>query len=151
MRYTRQNKIVELISINEIETQEKLAELLKENGLEVTQATISRDIKELQLVKTLGPSGQYRYTLPEKNAKQALGRYEKIFKNTVQSACSSVNLVVVKTLAGCANAACEAIDSLEFPHVLGTIAGDNTVLIICDKQENAADLEAVFKEMLSGS
>jgi len=149
MRYTRQNKIVELISKNEIDTQEKLAELLKTSGFDVTQATISRDIKELQLVKTLMPSGQYKYTLPEQNTKQTNDRFIKIFKDTIQSVAYSGNLIVVKTLTGCANAACEAIDSLEFPHILGTIAGDNTVLLICDDAKNASVIDSRFDELLS--
>jgi len=148
MRYTRQNKIVELISLHEIDTQDKLADLLKENGYDVTQATVSRDIKELKLIKTLAPSGQYKYTLPEQNTKQTSDRFSKIFKNTVQSATSAGNLVVVKTLTGCANAACEAIDSLEFPHIIGSVAGDNTLLIVCGDPENAADLTKRFEEML---
>ena len=148
MRYTRQNQIVELISENEIDTQEKLAELLKKNGFEVTQATVSRDIKELQLVKALTASGQHKYTLPEQNTRQTTSRFAKIFKDTIQSVSYSGNLIVVKTLSGCANAACEAIDSLEFPHILGTIAGDNTVLIVCDNPKNAPVIVARFEDML---
>ncbi|MCL2111890.1 MAG: arginine repressor [Clostridiales bacterium] len=148
MRYTRQGKIVELISENEIDTQEKLAEMLKESGFDVTQATVSRDIKELKLVKALAPSGRYKYTLPEQGARHGADRLAKIFRETVQSAASSGNLIVVKTLTGCANAACEAIDSLEFPHILGSIAGDNTVLIVCDDPKNAPTLVARFDEML---
>jgi len=149
MRYTRQNKIVELISDNEIDTQEKLAELLKTSGFDVTQATISRDIKELQLIKTLMPSGQYKYTLPEQNTRQTTDRFTKIFKDTIQSVAYSGNLIVVKTLTGCANAACEAIDSLEFPHILGSIAGDNTVLIVCDDPKNASVIDSRFDELLT--
>jgi len=148
MRYTRQNKIIELISLNEIDTQEKLAELLKDCGYEVTQATVSRDIKELQLVKTMTLSGQYKYALPEHTPKQTSDRFAKIFKNTVQTVCSSGNLVVVKTLTGCANAACEAIDSLELPNILGSIAGDNTVLIVCDSVKSASNLTDSFEEKL---
>ena len=148
MRYTRQNKIIELISANEVDTQEKLAELLKEGGFEATQATVSRDIKELQLVKTLASSGKYKYTLPEHNTHRATDRFGKIFKDTILTATYSGNMIVVKTLTGCANAACEAIDSLEFPHILGTLAGDNTVFIVCDDAENAPTLAARFEELL---
>ena len=149
MRYTRQNKIVELIAEKEIDTQEKLAELLKESGFDVTQATVSRDIKELQLVKTLASSGQYKYTLPEPNTRQGIDRFAKIFKDTVQSVDYSGNLIVVKTLTGCANAACEAIDSLEFPHILGSIAGDNTALVVCDTQESTPLLVGRFNDLLN--
>lgn len=149
MRYTRQNKIVELITVNEVDTQEKLAELLAKSGFEVTQATVSRDIKELQLVKTPAASGKYKYTLPEYNTRQQADRFVKIFKNTVLGAVSSGNMIVVKTLTGCANAACEAIDSLVFPHILGSLAGDNTVFIVCDDAGNAQGLAAQFEELLT--
>jgi len=150
MRYSRQNKIIELITLNEVDTQEKLAELLKNSGFDVTQATVSRDIKELQLVKTPAASGQYKYTLPEMSARQTTDRYSKIFKDTTQTVAGSGNMIVVKTLTGCANASCEAIDSMEFPHILGTIAGDNTVFIVCDSPENVDGLIARFEEMLGG-
>ena len=148
MRYNRQNKIIELISANEVETQEKLAELLKDSGFEATQATVSRDIKELQLIKTPASSGKYKYTLPEYNTRRATDRFVKIFKDTILTATNSGNIIVVKTLTGCANAACEAIDSLEFPHILGTLAGDNTVFIVCDDAENAPALAVRFEELL---
>ena len=150
MRYTRRNKIVDLILKNEINTQEKLAELLKSSGFEVTQATVSRDVKELQLVKTLAPSGQYKYTLPEQAGRQATDRYAKIFRDTIQSVAYSGNIIVVKTLTGCANAACEAIDSFEFPNVVGSLAGDNTVFLVCNDPQNAPALVARFEEMMGG-
>jgi len=150
MRYTRQNKIVELITIHEIDTQEKLAELLKNSGFNVTQATVSRDIKELQLVKTPAASGQYKYTLPEQSAKQTSDRYAKIFRDTTQTIAGSGNIIVIKTLTGCANASCEAIDSMEIPHILGTIAGDNTVFIVCDSPKNVPVLISRFEELLNG-
>ena len=148
MRFTRQNKIVELIADNEVDTQEKLAELLSGSGFEVTQATVSRDIKELQLIKTLAPSGRYKYTLPENNSQRQADRFVKIFKDTILSATCSGNMIVVKTLNGCANAACEAIDSLAFPHILGSLAGDNTVFIVCDDTVNAPSLAVQFEELL---
>ena len=150
MRYARQNKIAELVSQNEICTQEKLAELLKASGFDVTQATVSRDIRELQLVKTPSSAGQYKYSMPEQPARKAAGRFAKVFKETVQSVDYSGNLIVIKTLTGCANAACEAVDSLEFPNIIGTIAGDNTVLIVCDDKKNVAALTARFKGLLNG-
>jgi len=150
MRYTRQNKIIELISIHEVDTQEKLAELLKNSGFEVTQATVSRDIKELQLVKTPVATGQYKYTLPEQSAKQTTDRFAKIFKDTTQTVAGSGNIIVLKTLTGCANASCEAIDSMEFPHILGTLAGDNTVFIVCDSPKIVPALISRFEELLRG-
>ena len=148
MRYTRQNKIIELITEYEIDTQEKLAELLEKAGFEVTQATVSRAIKELRLVKSLGASGKYQYCLPESGAERNIERYLSIFRNTVRSAKSSGNMIVVKTLTGCANAACEAIDSLGFDHILGSIAGDNTIFIVVEDEEHAQSLTAHFEELM---
>ena len=149
LRYARQNKIAELILNNEIDTQEKLAELLKKSGYDVTQATVSRDIRELQLIKTPASSGQYKYAMPEQAARKSADRFTKVFKDTVQSVDHSGNLIVIKTLTGCANAACEAIDSLDFLNIIGTVAGDNTVLVVCDDKKNVASLTARFKELLN--
>ena len=133
MRFSRQDKIVELISAYEIETQDALAEKLSESGYKVTQATVSRDIKDLQLIKILSSSGRYKYALPgPPGMVSSAERYEKIFKNTVSSIQSAGNIIVLKTLSGCANAACEAFDSYNTPEVVGTLAGDNTVFAVID-------------------
>ena len=107
MRYSRQNKIIELIENNEIDTQEKLAALLKECALPI----LSRDIKELQLVKTLSPSGKYKYAVHKSVDLPVSDRFIKIFRETITSVASSGNLIVVKTLSGCAPAAAEAVDT----------------------------------------
>ena len=147
MRYSRQNKIIELIENNEIDTQEKLAALLKECGFEVTQATISRDIKELQLVKTLSPSGKYKYAVHKSVDLPVSDRFIKIFRETITSVASSGNLIVVKTLSGCAPAA-EAVDTSRFPHIIGSIAGDNTFLLVADDPANVSEIMDAFNEML---
>lgn len=148
MRYSRQNKILSLIQKQEIETQEKLCQLLKEGGFDVTQATVSRDIKELQLIKTLSPSGNYRYAQISGDEVPISDRFVKIFKETIKSVNSSGNLILVKTLSGCGPAAGEAVDSLNLPHVIGSVAGDNTILIVADDPENIPHLMESFKEML---
>jgi len=148
MRYSRQNRILGLIKEHEIETQEKLAYLLKEDGFDVTQATVSRDIKELQLIKKLSSSGKYKYTLGMTTDAPITDRFVKIFKDTILSVASSGNLIVIKTLTGCANAAAEAIDSLSLPFMLGTIAGDNTILIVVDEEKNVFFLQGKFNELL---
>jgi transcriptional regulator of arginine metabolism len=150
VRYTRQNRIVELISSEEIDTQERLADRLRESGFVVTQATISRDIKELQLVKSPLPGGRYRYTLPDVSVKSLTDRFVKIFKETIQGVDSSGNMLVVKTLTGCANAACEAIDSLDFEHIIGTIAGDNTIFAVLDSPASAKATVKEFEELIRG-
>ena len=100
MRYSRQNKILDLISTHEIDTQENLAALLKANGFDVTQATVSRDIKELQLVKVLSSSGKYKYAISNHKDLPASERFTKIFRETITSFVTSGNIVAVKTLSG---------------------------------------------------
>lgn len=148
MRYSRQNKIIELINTYEIDTQEKLASLLRENGFEVTQATISRDIKDLQLVKTLSSSGKYKYALNQTKDMPVSDRFVKIFRETITSFAASGNLIVVKTLSGCANAAGEAIDNCGLPHIIGSIAGDNTLLLIADSADSIPEIIKEFQDML---
>ena len=104
MRYTRHNVILELIEENDIETQEKLASMLNERGFNVTQATVSRDIKELRLIKILTPSGNYKYAQRKELDAPISDRFARIFRETVTDIKYSGNLIVVKTLSGCANA-----------------------------------------------
>ena len=147
MRYSRQNKILEIIANNVVETQDQLQDLLNQAGFKVTQATISRDIKELQLVKAL--DGKYKYTAGKYDEQPISDRFIKIFRETIISTAYAGNLIVIKTLSGCGNAAAEAIDCLELDHVVGSIAGDNTMLIIVDKEENVAEIISLFENMIS--
>ncbi|MDD5927757.1 MAG: arginine repressor [Firmicutes bacterium] len=148
MRYSRQNKIIDIISNNEVDTQEKLAALLRESGFEVTQATISRDIKELQLVKTLSSTGKYKYSLSNSKDLPVSDRFVKIFRQTVTSVDHSGNIIIIKTLSGCANAAGEAVDTSNIPHIKGSLAGDNTLLLIADDPENVSAIIDQFNNML---
>ena len=149
MRYSRQNRILELIENNEIETQEKLALLLKESGFGVTQATVSRDIKDLQLIKVLSSGGKYKYATTMKISATVSDRYVKIFKETIKSVDSSGNIIVIKTLSGCANAAGEALDSLGMSHVVGSLAGDNTIMVVVDDPANVTDLVKELNDMMN--
>ena len=148
MRYSRQNKILELISRYEIETQDKLAALLRDEGFEVTQATISRDIKELQLVKVLAPSGKYKYAVSQQTDAPISDRFVRIFRETVLSFASAKNLLLIRTLSGCGSAAAEAIDNIGIPYVVGTVAGDNTVLVVVKDDEYVDELTDMFKGMI---
>jgi transcriptional regulator of arginine metabolism len=148
MRYSRQNKVLELIHTNEIETQEKLCQLLRDSGFDVTQATVSRDIKELQLIKTLSPTGHYKYAVSNGDSGPISDRFVKIFKETITSVKTAGNIVVIKTLSGCGPAAGEAIDSLNFSHIVGSVAGDNTIMIVVDDPINVPALLADFDELL---
>jgi transcriptional regulator of arginine metabolism len=149
MRYSRQNKILELIGEYDIETQEMLSDLLKKSGFDVTQATISRDIKDMNLVKSLTPGGVYKYVVADGVFRATSERYLKIFRETIQTVAHSGNILVIRTLSGCANAACEAIDSLDFEHVLGTVAGDNTLFLVVDDPKNAPALARRFESLLA--
>ncbi len=148
MRYSRQNKILDIINSNEVETQDKLVALLKKSGYKVTQATVSRDIKELQLIKTLSPSGKYKYTVGTNNDQPVTERFIKIFKDTILTVSFSGNIIVVKTLTGCANAACEAIDSLNVQNIIGTIAGDSTVFVVVNEPVNVSGIVGRFNELI---
>jgi len=139
--------VLELIHENEIETQEKLCQMLRDAGYDVTQATVSRDIKELQLIKTLSPSGKYRYAQSSGDGPIS-DRFVKIFRETIKSIDSAGNIIVVKTLSGCAGAAGEAVDSLGLQHIIGSVAGDNTLLMVIDDPRNVPGLTKRFNEIL---
>lgn len=148
MRYTRQSRIIELIRNNEIGTQEKLADLLRMDGFKVTQATVSRDIKELQLMKAVSANGKSCYIMPSKAEAPVSDRFKKILKETIQNIDAAENIIVIKTLSGCANAAGEAIDTSDYPEIVGTLAGDNTMIIIVDKKENVPQLLKALRELI---
>lgn len=149
MRYSRQNKILELIHTHDIDTQEKLVTLLNEAGYKVTQATISKDIRDLHLVKTLGANGRYKYAVSSGNAEQPVSdRFVKVFRETVRSISSAGNIIAVKTLSGCGPAVGEAIDTFKFPHLVGSIAGDNTIFLLIDDPENIPALVERFNQII---
>lgn len=129
MKATRHAKILELIGKRDIETQEDLAQLLKDSGFDVTQATVSRDIKELRLNKVLSDKGVYKYTPAERVESTSVNVLMRMFSESVVSLETSGTLVVIKTISGSANIAAEAIDSMKWPEIVGTLAGDNTIFI----------------------
>ena len=146
MRYARQSKILEIIKSSEIDTQERLAEKLSQAGFNATQATVSRDIKELGLVKVSGKNGRSCYAEAPKVSNHEFDRYRKILHETVQSIKASENIIVITTLPGCANAAAEVIDKMDREEILGTIAGDNTIFLVVDKKEHVEDVLIGFEE-----
>lgn len=148
MRVSRQNKILELIKTNDVETQDQLQDLLKESGYNVTQATISRDIKELQLVKSQSKNGVTRYIANTGDDKPVSERFIKIFRETTLSYQAAKNLIVVRTLSGCSSAAAEAIDCLELGHIVGSVAGDNTLLIVVDDDANVPGIIEEFDKII---
>ncbi len=148
MKNARQTAILSLIEQNDIETQEELAGKLREIGITVTQATVSRDIKELRLLKVLSGKGTYKYATADKAEHGLTDRFVRMFKESVLNIAYASNIIVIKTLAGSANVAAEAIDSMRLPEILGTMAGDNTVLAIVKNEQEAEKAVAVFREML---
>ena len=148
MKNARQTAILSIIEQNDIETQEELAGKLKEMGIVVTQATVSRDIKELRLLKVLSGSGGYKYATADKAEHGLSERFVHMFKDSVLSINFAGNIVVIKTLAGSANVAAEAIDSMHLPEILGTMAGDNTILAIVQNEAEAAETVNRFRDML---
>lgn len=131
MKNVRQSEILKIIQAKDIDTQDQLLEELRARGFTTTQATISRDIKELRLVKELTGSGGYRYALSErKTASTSDTRLRNIFKEGVISVDVAQNIVVVRTMPGLASAACSALDNMEIEGVVGTLAGDDTGILI---------------------
>lgn len=130
MKVKRQALIREIVESQSIQTQEELAEALRQHGMVVTQATVSRDIKELHLLKVLAEDGGYRYATMDKGEQGTNERLIHMLADSVLDIQSANNLIVIHTLAGSAHVAGEAVDSLKWPEVLGTIAGDNTILVV---------------------
>lgn len=148
MKYNRHAKILDIIENNDIETQEELAEKLKEQGMDVTQATVSRDIKELRLIKVMTPEAKYKYSAFAQSENQVSNRLITILTEAYVSSDYANNIVVVKTLSGMAQAAGSAIDSLKWNEILGTIAGDDTLIMVCRAAKIAEDIVNKFNKMI---
>lgn len=148
MKTVRQVAILDIIEKQEIETQEELASALNARGIRVTQATVSRDIKELRLLKVLTLSGKYKYATGDQADNNLTDRFIRMLAESLLSVSSANNLIVVKTLSGSANVAAEALDSMHWPEVLGTLAGDNTVLLIIRSNEETITVTSRIREMM---
>ena len=150
MKSQRQAKIMEIISTTNVETQEQLLQELQAAGFTSTQATISRDIKELRIVKELTSFGTYRYTTAAREVPGTFsGRLNAIFRECVTSFDYAQNIIVIHTLPGLANAAASAMDAMNMSVVLGTIAGDDTVFIVMRDTNSAAAFCGEIKSLLN--
>lgn len=150
MKAKRQAKIVEIVTNKIVETQEQLLEELREAGFYCTQATISRDIKELRLVKELTKLGTYRYSSSAKEVSGTFsGRLNSIFRECVTGYDYAQNLVVIHTIPGLADAAASAVDAMQMPFVVGCIGGDDTVLIVLRDSNAAAAFCGEIKTILN--
>ncbi len=137
MKLERQTKIVQLISQNDIETQEELAERLTEEGFVVTQATISRDIRDLKLSKVATSDGRQKYAIQTSSAQNLTEKYIRVFKDGYVGLDRAGTMIVVKTLTGLAMAVAAAIDAINFEEVVGSIAGDDTIFCATRSEEDA--------------
>ncbi len=150
MKYDRQSEIIALIGEKEIETQEELLEGLRSKGYIVTQATISRDIRELKLVKvSTGVGGRYKYAMPHREENTISKKYRNLLIETVEKIDRANNIAVVKTIVGMASGAAAAIDSMKRDDVVGSVAGDDTIIIVMRTNEAAQSLIDDLGEIIS--
>ena len=147
MKDNRQQAILQIIASNDVETQEMLLQKLLEKGFGVTQATVSRDIKKVGLVKEADPSGKYRYVCHKTQLPQQSAKYVNILKETMTDIVSANNLIIIKTYPGMANASAAAFDTIFKSDVLGSIAGDDTVFVATATSEIATSLTHQIKEI----
>jgi Arginine repressor len=149
MKSKRQNEILTIISEIDVETQDQLLLELKKRGMSATQATISRDIRELHLVKELSSSGMYKYAVSERKASNRVAdRLRSIFKNGVLSFEAAQNIVIIKTMPGLASGAAATIDGMNITGVVGSLAGDDTVALFMRNNADANQLCNEIEEML---
>ena len=151
MKPGRQNVILEIISERDIETQHQLMQALAERGIKSTQATLSRDIKDMRLVKELGPNGNYRYVPAARPEQDDAGmRLRKILKESLISFDLAQNLLVIKTLPGLAPAACSALDGMHIESLVGTLAGDDTAFLLLRDTASATSLCTDIRRQITG-
>ena len=148
MKSKRHAMILKLIASENIETQEELARMLSSQGFDVTQATVSRDIKELRLIKVLTGDGRYKYATVERAESDMQERFINLFSNCVISITSAGNIIVIKTMAGSAAVAAEAIDSMKWNEIAGSIAGDNTIFVAVRDGKSIAEVIKKFQKMM---
>lgn len=147
MKATRHTKILELIERYEIETQEELSDYLRREGYQVTQATVSRDIRELKLTKVAQENGKQRYAALSETGSDMNGKYVRVFKEGFRSADTAQNILVVKTVSGMAMAVAAALDNMQCDEIVGSIAGDDTIMCAVRTSADAQILLARLKKM----
>ena len=150
MKEKRHGKILEIIRNNDIFTQEELQSKLSECGFKVTQATVSRDIRELKLVKVINKDGFYHYAVPEGDNIGKQSKLRNIFSGSVKSVDYAGNIVVVKCHTGMAQAVCASLDAMKYEEIVGTIAGDDTIFILLRTELNAKKFVETLKMLLFG-
>ena len=148
MKKNRHSEILSIISQYTVSTQEELLERLKERGCSTTQATVSRDIKELNLIKQMNKQGVYHYVENHSNTEEYLSKYNAIFSHSVISTDVGGYTTVIKCYNGMAQAACAAFDNMQWEGLVGTIAGDDTIFALCRTPELAKELSESIKKLI---
>lgn len=148
MKRKRQGRILELVRDNAIETQDELLALLSADGYSVTQATISRDIKDLHLIKVSGNDGRYRYTVSKSETADISSKFYSMFADSVEDVDVGQNIVCVKCFSGMAQAVCASMDSIGFDGVIGTLAGEDTIFVLCRSDAQAEALRGELLKLL---
>lgn len=149
MKNNRQAMILEIISRENIETQEQLLSRLQERGITSTQATISRDIKQMHLIKQPVGQGVYKYAVSDNRTRLNFAeKLRTIFRESITSIASAQNIVVIKTMPGLASAACSALDNMDLPYMVGSLAGDDTAFLLMKDTESAESFCREIREML---
>lgn len=141
MKKARHSKIIEVIGKYDVETQEELAEKLREQGIQVTQATVSRDIRELQLTKVPAGGGAQKYAVLKQEDLQLGDKYTRVLRDGFVSMDTAQNILVLRTVSGMAMAVAAALDALRFPEVVGCIAGDDTIFVAVHSADEAGELK----------
>ena len=148
MKLRRHEAIIDLVNNQDINTQEELMENLQEQGFKITQATVSRDIKELRIFKALGKDGKYRYSTGGRNALDKTSGFESLFASSVEEVDSAENIVVIKTMTGMAQAVCMSLDNIDFENIVGTIAGDDTIFVLCRNLKATEEMLNKFRKLI---
>lgn len=148
MKTRRHAKILELIREHDIETQDELLRHLREAGFDVTQATVSRDIKELRLVKTLSGSGRYKYSTGSDGNTDMSSKFHSLFADSVISVDYAMNMLVIKCMNGMAQAVCASMDAMYWKNFVGTLAGEDTILVVCRTEAAAREAMEELQKLL---
>ena len=149
MKYKRHNKIIEIVNNFDIETQDELIQKLRDSGYEVTQATVSRDIRDLKLVKVATDDHRYKYAVSARDEMRISSKYRGIIKDTAVKIDYANNVAVIKTYAGMAQAAAAALDGLGWSEIVGTIAGDDTIFVLMRDNETAIEFVGKIRKVIS--
>lgn len=149
MKKKRHEAIIRIIEANSISTQTELLNMLNDEGYNTTQATISRDIKDLRLVKKSDQLGRSAYAVDQSDSAEINGKYNSVFAHSVISADFAGNITVIKCYQGMANAACAALDTMGLEGIVGTLAGDDTFFVLCRSAEIAENMKSIVNNMIA--